>query len=247
MFALSNISKSFGSVRAVAPTNLEIPAGRTTVLIGPSGCGKSTLLRLMNGLETPDSGSVTFDSEAVTAASAPSLRRRMGYVIQQGGLFPHMTARQNITVMARQTGWIAPDIEARLQVLADLTRFPQNGLARYPAELSGGQRQRVSLMRALMLDPDALLLDEPLGALDPMVRFDLQTELADIFATLGKTVIMVTHDLFEATHFADDIVLIRDGAVEQRGSMKALLAEPASPFVEKFVGAQRGLIQANAL
>lgn len=247
MFHLSDISKSFGSLRAVAPTDLHIPAGRTTVLIGPSGCGKSTLLRLMNGLIAPDTGRVTFDGEGVTAATAPSLRRRMGYVIQQGGLFPHLTARQNITLMARHTGWAAADIEARLQSLTDLTRFPRDALARYPAELSGGQRQRVSLMRALMLDPDALLLDEPLGALDPMVRYDLQTELAEIFKTLGKTVVLVTHDLFEAAHFAEDIVLLRDGAIEQRTSMQMLLAEPASPFVEKFVGAQRGLTQAPGL
>lgn len=247
MFYLSDISKSFGPLRAVAPLDLDIPAGRTTVLIGPSGCGKSTLLRLMNGLIAPDTGSVTFDGDAVTAATAPALRQRMGYVIQNGGLFPHLTARQNVTVMARHTGRPAADIEARLQKLTELTRFPRDALARYPAEISGGQRQRVSLMRALMLNPDALLLDEPLGALDPMVRYDLQTELAGIFRTLGKTVVLVTHDLFEAAHFADDIVLLRDGAVEQRGSMKALLSEPASPFVEKFVGAQRGLTEGPGL
>ncbi len=247
MFNLSDISKSFGRLRAVAPTDLHIPARRTTVLIGPSGCGKSTLLRLMNGLIAPDTGRITFDGEDVTAATAPSLRRRMGYVIQQGGLFPHLTTRQNITLMARHTGWTAADIETRLQSLTDLTRFPRDALARYPAELSGGQRQRVSLMRALMLDPDALLLDEPLGALDPMVRYELQTELAEIFRTLGKTVVLVTHDLFEAAHFSKDIVLLRDGAVEQRTSMQMLLAEPASPFVEKFVGAQRGLTQASEL
>jgi osmoprotectant transport system ATP-binding protein len=247
MFNLSDISKSFGRLRAVAPTDLHIPARRTTVLIGPSGCGKSTLLRLMNGLIAPDTGRITFDGEDVTAATAPSLRRRMGYVIQQGGLFPHLTTRQNITLMARHTGWTAADIETRLQSLTDLTRFPRDALARYPAELSGGQRQRVSLMRALMLDPDALLLDEPLGALDPMVRYELQTELAEIFRTLGKTVVLVTHDLFEAAHFSKDIVLLRDGAVEQRTSMQMLLAEPASPFVEKFVGAQRGLTQAPEL
>ena len=241
MFHLSDVSKSFGPLRAVAHTDLDIAAGRTTVLIGPSGCGKSTLLRLMNGLVAPDTGRVMFDGEAVTRSSAPSLRRRMGYVIQQGGLFPHMTAGHNVSVMAEQTGWAAADIHARLRTLTDLTRFPPAALERYPAELSGGQRQRVSLMRALMLDPDALLLDEPLGALDPMVRFDLQTELAEIFEKLGKTVVLVTHDLFEAAHFADDIVLLRDGAVEQRASMDVLLSAPASPFVEKFVGAQRGL------
>lgn len=243
MFQLSNVSKSFGPVRALAPLDLDIPAGRATVLIGPSGCGKSTLLRLMNGLIAPDTGGVIFDGEAVTDGTALTLRRRMGYVIQDGGLFPHMTAARNITVMARHLGWDIVKLEARLNELTELTRFPRDALARYPAEISGGQRQRVSLMRALMLDPDALLLDEPLGALDPMVRYDLQSELRAIFETLGKTVVMVTHDLFEAAHFSTDIVLLRDGAIEQRGPMDRLLSSPASAFVEKFVRAQRGLAE----
>jgi osmoprotectant transport system ATP-binding protein len=243
MFSLSQTRKSFGAVRAVAPTDLDIPAHTTTVLIGPSGCGKSTLLRLMNGLITPDSGTVTFDGEAVTTANALILRQRMGYVIQAGGLFPHLTAARNIAVMARHLGWAQPRIDARLRELTDLTNFPQDALTRFPAELSGGQRQRVGLMRALMLDPDALLLDEPLGALDPMVRFDLQTELREIFDTLEKTVVLVTHDLFEAAHFGDDIVLMRDGSIEQRAPMDTLMSAPATPFVEKFVTAQRGLAQ----
>ena len=241
MFTLSNVSKSYGGTVALAPTDMDIPNGRTVVLIGPSGCGKSTLLRLMNGLIAPDTGSVVFDGVAVTAESALTLRRRMGYVIQEGGLFPHMTAAGNVTLMARQTGWAAGTIAARLDELTALTRFPAEALDRYPAELSGGQRQRVGLMRALMLDPDALLLDEPLGALDPMVRYDLQTELREIFRGLGKTVVMVTHDLSEAAYFADEIVLMRDGGLEQRGTMDDLLSSPATPFVEKFVRAQREL------
>jgi osmoprotectant transport system ATP-binding protein len=241
MFRLSNVSKSFGAVTAVAPADIEIVTGRTTVLIGPSGCGKSTLLRLMNGLVAPDAGEVRFDGEAVQPDNALLLRRRMGYVIQEGGLFPHMTASRNVTVMARETRWPTDRTEARLQDLATLTRFPVEALARYPAELSGGQRQRVSLMRALMLDPQALLLDEPLGALDPMVRYDLQSELRDIFRTLGKTVVMVTHDLAEAAYFGDDIVLMREGRIEQRGPMTELLSAPENPFVEQFVRAQRGL------
>lgn len=247
MFELTQVSKSFGATRAVAPTDMDIPKGRTTVLIGPSGCGKSTLLRLMNGLIAPDSDSVTFNGNRVSADDALKLRRRMGYVIQAGGLFPHLTANRNITVMADHLGWAEDRVQSRLRDLIDLTRFPADALIRYPAELSGGQRQRVSLMRALMLDPDALLLDEPLGALDPMVRFELQTELREIFTTLGKTVVMVTHDLFEAAHFGSDIVLMRDGAIEQRGPMDKLLSAPATPFVENFVGAQRGLTQVAGL
>lgn len=245
MFNLAQTRKSFGAVRAVVPTDLDIPKHTTTVLIGPSGCGKSTLLRLMNGLVTPDSGTVTFDGETVTSKNALTLRQRMGYVIQAGGLFPHLTAARNISLMARHLGWTQQRIDTRLGELTGLTHFPNEALSRYPSELSGGQQQRVGLMRALMLDPDALLLDEPLGALDPMVRFDLQTELRGIFDSLKKTVVLVTHDLFEAAHFGDNIVLMRDGAIEQRAPMDKLMSAPATPFVEKFVNAQRGLAQVS--
>ena len=241
MFELAGVSKSYGDTLALAATNLSVPKGRSTVLIGPSGCGKSTLIRMMNGLVVPDGGVVKFDGDDVDPDMAQTLRRRMGYVIQEGGLFPHMTASRNITLMAQQTGWTNAEIDARLTDLAELTRFPAAALDRYPSELSGGQRQRVSLMRALMLDPDALLLDEPLGALDPMVRYDLQTELRDIFRSLGKTVVMVTHDLSEAAYFGDDIVLMRDGRIEQRGTMDDLRGAPVSGFVEDFLRAQRGL------
>jgi len=239
MFTISGVSKTYGDTVALGTTDLELRVGRTTALIGPSGCGKSTLLRIMNGLVLPDRGSVVFDGEAVTPESASYLRRRMGYVIQEGGLFPHMTAARNVTLMARQSGWNVARTTTRLDALAELTQFPKNALDRYPSELSGGQRQRISLMRALMLDPDALLLDEPLGALDPMVRYDLQTELREIFRDLGKTVVMVTHDLSEAAYFGDDIVLMLDGAIEQRGTMNDLHNTPASSFVQAFIRAQR--------
>jgi osmoprotectant transport system ATP-binding protein len=239
MFELRDAGKSFGDVVAVAPVSLAIDPRRTTVLIGPSGCGKSTLLRLMNGLVAPDTGSVVFDGEPVTADSAVALRRRLGYVIQEGGLFPHLTAGRNVSLMARHLGWPRTRITDRLAELCDLTRLPAATLERYPSQLSGGQRQRVGLMRALMLDPDALLLDEPLGALDPMIRYDLQEELQEIFRNLGKTVVLVTHDLGEAAFFADRIVLMRDGAIEQQGGMADLLERPASDFVHRFTRAQR--------
>jgi osmoprotectant transport system ATP-binding protein len=239
MFELRDAGKSFGDVVAVAPVSLAIDPRRTTVLIGPSGCGKSTLLRLMNGLVAPDTGSVVFDGEPVTADSAVALRRRLGYVIQEGGLFPHLTAGRNVSLMARHLGWPRTRITDRLAELCDLTRLPAAALERYPSQLSGGQRQRVGLMRALMLDPDALLLDEPLGALDPMIRYDLQEELREIFRNLGKTVVLVTHDLGEAAFFADRIVLMRDGAIEQQGGMADLLERPASDFVHRFTRAQR--------
>ena len=241
MFELAAISRSFGPVSAVSGVTLTVARGRTTVLIGPSGCGKSTLLRLMNGLEPPDAGAVAFDGEAVTPATAPALRRRMGYVIQEGGLFPHLTAAGNVALMARWLGWDAARIEARMGKLAALVQLPEDTLSRYPAQLSGGQRQRVGLMRALMLDPDALLLDEPLGALDPIIRFELQDELKAIFARLGKTVVLVTHDIAEACFLGDEIVLMRDGRLVQQGPPYALIEDPADDFVRRFVAARRTL------
>ncbi len=240
MFYLHAVAKTYAGRVALGPVTLDVPAGRTTVLIGPSGCGKSTLLRLLIGLVTPDAGGVTFDGEAVTPPAARGVRRRVGYVIQDGGLFPHMTARGNVTLMARHLGWDRGRTANRVDELAVLTRFPADGLDRYPHQLSGGQRQRVGLMRALLLDPAALLLDEPLGALDPLVRADLQGELRDIFRALGKTVVMVTHDLGEAAYFADRIVLLKDGVVVQDGTPADLWHRPADPFVTRFVQAQRG-------
>ncbi len=240
MFVLTNVTKAFAGRPALGPLTLDLPAGKTTVLIGPSGCGKSTLLRLLIGLVAPDSGFVTFDGTPVTAATARAVRLRTGYVIQDGGLFPHLTARGNVSLMARHLGWDRARTDARVAELAALTRFPIDGLDRHPQQLSGGQRQRVGLMRALMLDPAALLLDEPLGALDPLVRADLQTDLRDIFQTLGKTVVLVTHDLGEAAFFADRVALLRDGQIVQQGSPADLWRRPADPFVTRFVQAQRG-------
>jgi osmoprotectant transport system ATP-binding protein len=240
MFALSGVAKFYSARPALGPLSLDLSAGRTTVIIGPSGCGKSTLLRLLIGLIRPDQGQIAFDQTPVTPATTHAVRLRTGYVIQDGGLFPHLTARDNVALMARHLGWDRARIVARVRDLAELTRFPTDGLDRRPQQLSGGQRQRVGLMRALMLDPAALLLDEPLGALDPMVRADLQTELREIFRALGKTVVLVTHDLGEATFFADRVVLFRDGQIVQQGSLADLWHRPADPFVTRFVQAQRG-------
>ena len=170
-----------------------------------------------------------------------NLRRRIGYVIQEGGLFPHLTARANILLMARHLGKLEPEMQARLSELCSLTRFQPEMLARYPIELSGGQRQRVSLMRALMLSPELLLLDEPLGALDPLVRAALQKDLKEIFARLQQTAILVTHDLAEAAYLGDEIVLMNEGRVVQIGTLEDLRAKPASDFVTEFINAQRGL------
>jgi osmoprotectant transport system ATP-binding protein len=167
----------------------------------------------------------------------------MGYVIQDGGLFPHLDARGNVALMARHIGWEPERVAERLAALCELTRFPREALTRFPAQLSGGQRQRVSLMRALMLDPDALLLDEPLGALDPMIRSELQADLRQIFTHLHKTVVVVTHDIGEAGFLADELVLLRDGRILQRGTLSELISAPADPFVTRFVNAQRSPLE----
>jgi osmoprotectant transport system ATP-binding protein len=239
MFDLRGVRKTFAGRAALAPLDLSIAANRTTVLLGPSGCGKSTLLRLLLGLLTPDGGTITFAEQPVTPATAIELRRRMGYVVQDGGLFPHLTAAGNAALLARWLGKSPGWIKSRIADLADLTHFPRDGLTRYPAQLSGGQRQRVGLVRALMLDPAVLLLDEPLGALDPLVRADLQDDLRQIFRDLRKTVVLVTHDLAEAAHFADEVVLLRDGHVVQKGSFDDLVSHPADDFVIRFIQAQR--------
>jgi osmoprotectant transport system ATP-binding protein len=239
MLELTQVSKRYGSTAALAATDLMVPAGQTTVLIGPSGCGKSTLLRLVAGLVRSDSGSIRVGGTPVTPENLDVVRRRMGYVIQEGGLFPHLTVRRNATLMAEHLEWPAARIEQRLQTLTEMVRLSPELWPRYPLELSGGQRQRVSLMRALMLDPDLLLLDEPLGALDPMIRFELQRELKSIFDRLGKTVVLVTHDIAEAAFFGDRLVLMREGGIVQQGSLRQLAAQPAEPFVERFISAQR--------
>jgi osmoprotectant transport system ATP-binding protein len=239
LFELQGASKAYNGRPALRPTNLAIPAGQITVLIGPSGCGKSTLLRLLLGLIRPDAGTVLFAGTPVRPDNALAIRRRMGYVVQDGGLFPSHTARRNIALLARYLGWPESRVQARLVELIDLTRFPADALDNFPIQLSGGQRQRVGLMRALMLDPDVLLLDEPLGALDPIVRADLQTDLRRIFRALGKTVVLVTHDLGEAGFFGDRLVLLRDGRIVQQGTLADLTQAPADPFVTRFVNAQR--------
>ncbi len=238
---LHGVSKQYGSAIALHPTDLAFARGQTTVLIGPSGCGKSTLLRLIIRLLEPDNGTIDFDSTPVTSANISDLRRRIGYVIQDGGLFPHLTARKNILLMASHLTWPADKMESRLSELCALTRFPESALDRYPLELSGGQRQRISLMRALMLSPELLLLDEPLGALDPLVRAALQKDLKEIFQRLRQTAILVTHDLAEAAYLGDEIVLMNEGRVVQRGTLDDLRSAPANDFVTDFITAQRSL------
>jgi osmoprotectant transport system ATP-binding protein len=238
MIEIKDVSKRYGSLAAVNGVSLTVPRGRTLALIGPSGCGKSSLLALLIGLVQPDGGEVLIDGQRLTSRSVIALRRRMGYVIQDGGLFPHLTARANACLMADELGWPSARQADRLVELCALTRFPSDALDRYPVELSGGQRQRVSLMRALMLDPDILLMDEPLAALDPMIRADLQDDLKSIFQKLAKTVVLVTHDLGEAAYFADTIALMNMGRIVQSGTFDDLRDRPFDSFVRRFLQAQ---------
>ncbi len=239
MFSLKNVSKSFGNLQVLQPTTVDFRAGESTVLIGPSGCGKSTLLRLMVGLIAPDSGNIEFQGKSLNLNTIQGLRQRMGYVIQDGGLFPHLTARENVGLLAKQLGWERSKVIARVDELSDLTRLSRQALDRYPAQMSGGQRQRVGIMRALMLDPPVMLLDEPMGALDPLVRFDLQNDLRTIFRTLAKTSIMVTHDMGEAAFFGDRVMLLSDGKIVQEGRLAELIQHPSNDYVARFINAQR--------
>lgn len=240
MLTLSEVSKSFNATPVLQPTSLTIEEGRTVVLIGPSGCGKSTLLRMLVGLIPPDTGTIHFDGELLTSKNVLRMRHRMGYVLQDGGLFPHLTVGDNVALLPRHLKQLdEAALSDRIQELAELTKLPLGVLNRFPAQISGGQRQRVAIMRALVLDPPVMLLDEPMGALDPLVRYDLQADLHSIFARLKKTVVLVTHDMGEAGFFGDDVIMMANGRIVQRGAIDEFYDKPADEFVTRFITAQR--------
>jgi osmoprotectant transport system ATP-binding protein len=239
VIVLKNVSKSYDSKHALLPIDLTVEAERCLALLGSSGSGKSTLLRLILGLVAPDTGSIEIAGEPMEVRTAQRLRLRVGYVIQDGGLFPHLSAFQNVALVARRVGWDQGAVGRRIETLTALVGLSADLMRRYPAELSGGERQRVGLMRALMLDPPVLLLDEPLGALDPIIRAKLQDDLHRIFRDLRKTVVLVTHDLDEAAFLGDEIALLREGALVQKGSLHELAHRPSDPFVSEFLQAQR--------
>ena len=241
MIRFESINFGFDGADLFGDFNLQIAAGQTTALMGSSGSGKSTLLRLLLGVLTPASGRLVFQGDDLLACGFIQLRQRTGYVIQGGGLFPHLSASDNITLMARRRGWHARRINDRIDQLSELVQLEPELLARKPAQLSGGQRQRVALLRALMLDPDLLLLDEPFSALDPLIRFQLQEELKTLISELNKTVLLVTHDVTEAAWLADHLVLLSDGEIVQQGRFEQFRQQPTSPFVEQFLAAARPL------
>jgi osmoprotectant transport system ATP-binding protein len=236
---LAGVEKRFGATVALHPTSLSFPGGATTALVGPSGSGKSTILRLMVGLIAPTAGEIRYGTVPLSKENVLALRHRIGYVIQEGGLFPHLTVRENVLLLGRHLKKSPDRLRERLSELCALTRFPAAAVDRYPGELSGGQRQRVGLMRALLLEPDFLLMDEPMGALDPLVRAELQEEFREIFATLAPTAVLVTHDLAEAAYLGHRLVLLDAGRVVQEGTLDDLRRRPADPFVTRFLRAQR--------
>jgi osmoprotectant transport system ATP-binding protein len=244
--AFEHVTKRYGgpdAAPAVTDLSLTIPAGEICVLVGPSGCGKTTSMKMVNRLIEPTSGRITIGGEDVMSLPAVELRRRIGYVIQQVGLFPHLSIGDNVAVVPRLLRWTAPRVRDRVDELLDLVGLePGQYRSRYPSGLSGGERQRVGVARALAADPPVMLMDEPFGAVDPIRRDRLQNEFLRLQAQVRKTVVFVTHDVDEAIKMADRIAILqRGGILAQYDTPSAILANPASEFVERFVGADRGL------
>jgi osmoprotectant transport system ATP-binding protein len=241
MLVLEHISKAFDGKPVLTDVSLVIPQGATRALIGSSGSGKTTLLRITLRLIEPDQGSVKINDRPVSAYGPEAWADQIGYVPQDGGLFPHLTAEQNVALVPRLRRWAPQRLATRMAELLQLVALDAPLLQRFPHELSGGQKQRVAIMRAAMLDPAVMLLDEPMAALDPVIRSALQQDLKGIFQRLGKTVLIVTHDLGEAVFLAEAVTLLHAGRVLQTGRYRDLALTPADPFVTAFINAQRTL------
>jgi osmoprotectant transport system ATP-binding protein len=222
--SLHRASKRYGDTLVLDAVDVVFPQGRITAVIGPSGCGKSTLLKLCNGLELPDSGEVAVFGQAMDYANLPRLRRRLGYAVQGTGLFPHMTAKENITLLARLEAWPRKKIEQRLAELLELSELEAAQVERHPHQLSGGQQQRVGLCRALMLKPEILLLDEPFAAVDPLTRAEIHRRMLDLQRAAACTTVLVTHDMREALTLADHLVIMREGQIIHSQSRDQLLS-----------------------
>ena len=239
MVRFENVSMAYGEHEVLHSLNLEIGEGQLVVLIGPSGCGKTTTLQLINRLIHPTEGRIFVGGQDISTVDPVQLRRGIGYVIQEIGLFPHMTIRQNIEIVPKLLGWEEKRRLERARELLKLVDMDEKYLSSYPAELSGGQQQRIGLLRALAVEPPIILMDEPFGALDPITREALQDEIMALQKKLHKTIIFVTHDMDEAIKIADVIVLMKDGVIVQAASPEELLSEPANEFVEQFIGKHR--------
>ncbi|HJV40235.1 ATP-binding cassette domain-containing protein [Caulobacter sp.] len=236
---LDRASKTYGGQMVLAPTTLTIAKGRFVALVGGSGAGKTTLLKLMNGLQAPTTGRVLIEGADVAARPGPELRRGVGYVFQEIGLFPHMTVAQNIGITPELLGWPAAEIAVRVDELLDLVALPREVAGRPPSRLSGGQRQRVGVARALAARPSILLMDEPFGALDPVTRVALADDVRRLHEALGLTTVMVTHDVGEALLLADEVVVMAGGQVLAKASPRELLAGHDDPVVAELIAAPR--------
>jgi osmoprotectant transport system ATP-binding protein len=244
MINMEHVTKRFvaDGPASVDDLSLVVPEGTTTALIGPSGCGKTTTMRMINRLIDPSEGKIIVNGEDVTKVDPVELRRHIGYVIQQVGLFPHMTIAQNIAAVPKLLGWTETRIKKRTAELLDLVGLDAGEmLKRYPRQLSGGQRQRIGVARALAADPPVLLMDEPFGAIDPIARTRLQDEFRQILQRVRKTVVLVTHDLDEAIRLGDRIAIMKSGKIVQYDTPDAVLSRPADAFVENFVGIDRAI------
>lgn len=238
MITFDEVSKRYGAgMPAVEKFSLEVPAGRITVLMGSSGCGKTTLLRMVNRMVEPDHGRVLLDGVDVATVNPVDLRRSIGYVMQETGLLPHKSVLENVALVARISGQSRDEAAANAVEMLELVGLESSQFDRYPTQLSGGQQQRVGVARALAIKPRVLLMDEPFGAVDPIVREDLQTELLSIQRSLGLTILFVTHDRDEALRLSDQLVILEQGAaIAQRGTPDDLTQHPASPFVRRILG-----------
>ena len=245
MLKLQNISKSFEDRTVLDDVSLTVPKGATHALIGSSGSGKTTLLRITLGLTPCDRGYVKINDQALSSFTQVEWADRIGYVPQDGGLFPHISGMNNVALIAKLRGWRRTRIDERVEELRRFVDLDPEILTRFPREMSGGQKQRVSIMRAAMMDPAVMLLDEPMAALDPLIRRSVQQELKSIFQRLNKTVLLVTHDLGEAVFLAEQITMLHEGRVVQAGTYRDLLLHPANPFVSQFINAQRTLADAG--
>ncbi len=239
MLRLDDVELRVGARTVLAPTTLEVSTGARLALVGGSGAGKSTLLRLVLGLARPTSGRIVVLGRVLDPASCDALRLRIGYVVQEGGLFPHLTAGEGASIVARYARWTREHVRERLAELAALVGVPAEHLARYPFQLSGGQRQRIGLIRALMLDPDLLLFDEPFAALDPISSARLEDDLLEVIDALGRTLLFVTHDVGQASRVGHDIAVLHEGRILQRGTYDELSRSPAHPFVAELLRAHR--------
>ncbi|MFD1426051.1 betaine/proline/choline family ABC transporter ATP-binding protein [Kroppenstedtia sanguinis] len=245
MLKFDHVTKVYsGGKKAVEDLNLEVEQGEFIVFIGPSGCGKTTTMKMINRLIEPTEGSIYIKEENILQKNQVELRRSIGYVIQQIGLFPHMTILENISLVPRLLKWPEDRRSERAEELLKLVNMSREYLYRYPHELSGGQQQRIGVLRSLAADPPLILMDEPFGALDPITRDSLQEEFKNLQQSLGKTIIFVTHDMDEALKLADRIVIMREGKLVQVGTPDEILRNPVNEFVEEFIGKER-LIQAR--